>query len=216
MITTFINQSKKMIIITLAIIVLLVIISTLFQPIFPIESSAQSKIAHFIAGAFFVWLFWHILEKNRQEHLVNPYWFIVGSIWGASGFFFVRWLFVLLGWKFGRTTGVYDTLLYMAYPDWDLLFSGWHRNMFFHSNITAIILIVVALMKKWTWLRDIGIGLAIGVASHLLWDIVSSANYPYTYIRHLTGYLGAIWAVSNAIIGMFFSYYVVSKSSQSP
>lgn len=208
----FLQANKKIMLITVSIFVLLVIISTLFQPIFPIEKSVQSKIAHFLVGILFAWLFWYALEQHHREHLVNPFVFIVGCIWGSSGFFFVRWLLSAIGLRFGSSSGIYDTLLYMAFPDWDLLIQGAHRNLLFHSNIVAIILIFVGLLKKWVWLRDIGMGLAVGVASHLMWDIVSVANYPYFYIKHLSGYAGAIWSISNAIIGVFIAYYFTGRS----
>ncbi len=56
-------------------------------------------------------------------------------------------------------------------------------------------------------------GLAIGIASHLVWDVISVADYPYRYIRHLDGYAGALWTLSNAILGVFISYYFIGKSS---
>ncbi len=188
-------------------------LSTILEPLFPIESQYKSKIAHGAIGLVFVWFFWYAIERHERDHLVNPIWLLFGCIWGASGFFFVRWGLQLAGVNFGRPTGVFDTLLYRAFPDWDLLLSYSHRNIFTHSAIVPIFLMLFGVYKRWKVLRDIGMGLAVGIASHLVWDVISVANYPYRYIRHLDSYAGALWSLSNAIIGVSVAYYLVEKSS---
>jgi hypothetical protein len=196
----------------IALYILMLLVSTILEPVFPVESQYKSKIAHGIIGLLFAWLFWYAIEQHQRAHLVNPFWLLFGCIWGASGFFFIRWGLQLVGVRFGRPSGVYDTLLYRAFPDWDWLFHA-HRNFFTHSAILPILLMIFAVYKKWRPLRDIGMGLAVGIASHLVWDVISVANYPYQYIRHLDGYAGALWSLSNAILGVFIAYYLVGKSS---
>lgn len=180
--------------------------------IFPIERSIQSKLAHFLVGGICAYLFWYVLEQHRRAHLVNPFNFGLGCLWGASGLFFIRWL---SDWIFDTDVPIIGSLLYAAFPDWDLVILGIgaHRNLFFHSSIAPILIMVISLQWKKLWLRDVGMGLTIGIASHLLWDIISVANWPYQYIRHLDGFAGALWTLSNAIIGVFFAYYLVGKSS---
>ena len=192
--------------------IIMLLISTILEPVFPIESQYQSKIAHGIVGLLFLWMFWYALENHQRAHLVNPLWLLFGTIWGASGFFFIRWGLHLAGIRFGRPSGIYDTLVYRAFPDWDWLFHA-HRNFFTHSAIVPILIMLLAVSRKWRWLRDIGIGLAVGIASHLVWDVISVANYPHNYIRHLDGYAGALWTLSNSIIGVFVAYYLIGRTA---
>jgi len=66
-------------------------------------------------------------------------------------------------------------LLGASLPDWDLWFGiGFHRSPLFHSALPVIVVAgMLWLLGKRAWLRgNLLRGLAVGVASHLLWDIV--------------------------------------------
>jgi hypothetical protein len=187
--------------------VVFLLLNHFIAPLFPLENQYKAKLMHFIIGLLFIWMFWYAIEQHQRAHLINPLWLLLGCIWGASGLFFVRWGLQLVG------ISVRDFLLYAAFPDWDLWIRGAHRNMLTHSAIVPIVLMVLAIGKKWKWLRDLSMGLAIGVASHLVWDVAEVANYPYNYIRHLDGFAGALWALGNAVLGVFVAYYLIGKSA---
>ena len=58
-----------------------------------------------------------------------------------------------------------------ALPDWDLWVGGigFHRSPLFHSALPVVVLsLLLWRVSRWA----VPVGLALGVASHLLWDIV--------------------------------------------
>ena len=64
--------------------------------------------------------------------------------------------------------------------DWDLVLGiGYHRSPITHSAIPGLVL--GWLLIKWQ-LRSAGVGFALGLASHLLWDIVD-----YGDVRWISG-----------------------------
>lgn len=213
-ITDMFDAKNRGIMHLVALIIFAFILYAIFPlpPIFPIEKSLQSKFAHLIIGILSAYLFWHIAEHHHSAHHINPFDFILGCLWGASGIFLIRVGLNLFGI---RDVPYIGSLLWAAFPDWDIVILGIgsHRNFFFHSEIIPILVMAVAVQQKQRWLRDIGMGLAIGVASHLLWDMVSVANWPYSYIRHLDGIAGSAWVLSNAIIGVFFAYYLIGRQT---
>lgn len=186
------------------------LIGGILNPFLPIDDTDQAKLLHFGVGVVAIMMFWYALEHHRCAHLVNPIWLILGCIWGASGIFFIRWIFTWIGINFLRRP---DTLLYTAFPDWDGVLFGWykhHRHILFHSNVLPVLLLIFAIAKKLKPLRDFAIGLIVGVASHLVWDIIHG---PFNNIKHLDFFLSALWMLSNALIGVFFAYYMIGKSA---
>lgn len=60
-------------------------------------------------------------------------------------------------------------------PDWDLFFGiGYHRSPLTHSLLPALVL--GGLAMKVGLPRALVVGLSLGIASHLLWDIVDYGN----------------------------------------
>jgi hypothetical protein len=57
-------------------------------------------------------------------------------------------------------------------PDWDLKFGiGYHRSPLTHSALPAVVL-ALGVMASRLPLDKLVVGFAIGLASHLLWDII--------------------------------------------
>ncbi len=60
-------------------------------------------------------------------------------------------------------------------PDWDLFFGiGYHRSPLTHSALPAVLSLILSMKYKLD--HSITTGLSIGIASHLLWDIVDYGN----------------------------------------
>ena len=177
--------------------------------VFPIEGTKQGKLAHLFVGVVFAMLFWYVLEKQYRNPALNPFMLFLGCLWGACGLFFFRWFFVDINIPILKSEWVYT-----AFPDWDILILGWgaHRNLFFHSAIFPILLMLVAVWKKILWLRDFAIGLTLGISAHLTWDLITVYRHPWNYIKHLDGYAGALWVVANVIIGVALAYYLVGQT----
>lgn len=179
-----------------------------FAAIFPIEGTKQGKLAHLFIGIVFAMIFWYVLEKQYRNPAMNPILLLVGCLWGACGLFFFRWFFIDINIPILK-----EKWFYVAFPDWDILVLGIgaHRNLFFHSTIFPILVMIVAVWKKVVWLRDFGIGLTLGISAHLVWDLITVYRYPWNYIRHLDGYAGALWVLGNVIVGLFLAYYLVGR-----
>ena len=186
--------------------------TTLFTlaAMFPIEGTKQGKLMHFFIGIVFIALFWYVLEKQYRNPTLNPFMLLFGCLWGACGLFFFKWFFIDINIPFLK-----EPVFYVAFPDWDILIlgPGAHRNIFFHSTLFPIILMLIAVWKKFLWLRDFAIGLTVGITAHLTWDMTTVYHYPWHYIRHLDGFAGGIWVIANVIIGLFLSLYLVGRTS---
>ncbi len=181
-----------------------------FAAAFPIEGTKQGKLMHFFIGMVFIALFWYILEKQYRNPTLNPFMLVLGCLWGACGLFFFKWFFIDINIPLLK-----EPVFYVALPDWDILVLGMgaHRNFFFHSTLFPIILMIIAVWKKFLWLRDFAIGLTVGITAHLTWDMATVYHYPWHYIRHLDGFAGGIWVIANVIIGLFLSLYLVGRTS---
>lgn len=113
--------------------------------------------------------FWNSSEKYFKKGLkvIDPVWLLLMAIWGASGYFFLSFIFHFLGF-ISHFLGfvlphfllvVFDTLLaffFSAVPDWDLLIymlaqqlrlplSLTILNYFFNSAIIPIAFIVIGI-----------------------------------------------------------------------
>lgn len=186
------------------------LIGGLLGPFLSIETNLQAKLMHLLVGVACAYMFWHVLETRRTANLVNPFWFAFAAIWGASGLFFLRWL---LAWLHIDYFSAPDRFLYAAVPDWDGLLFGWyhHRHILFHAEIVPVLLLIGAIHWMTRWLRDFAVGLIVGVASHLVWDIIHG---PFSSIRHLDYHFSAIWMLGNAMAAVFFAYYTLGRQAE--
>lgn len=74
----------------------------------------------------------------------------------------------------GGTLFVVMALLGSWVPDWDLVLGiGFHRSPFTHSALPAFLFAIALNSPRWRYATT---GLAIGIASHLLWDTVDYGN----------------------------------------
>lgn len=129
-------------------------------------------------------------ERSNKINLevVNPILSLLMVIWGSSGFFFLRFLSLRLpDWL-----NPFLQLLYTAIPDWDILLHSWtkyswldHPSWLFSSIVLPTSLIVTTLFsskrRKHLLKKDkshskhlfsLSIGLYIGIAAHLIADLV--------------------------------------------
>jgi hypothetical protein len=118
--------------------------------------------------------FWGFCENRTKGGTlyVNPIWFLVMVIWGASGFFFLPNQFPIV------------QLFYYAVPDWDIPLTVWTSvdilNLGYWSFISLLlplIFLVTLLCKRRSNInhrrsifRDIAIGLSVGICANLIGD----------------------------------------------
>lgn len=181
------------------------LVGGLLGPFLSVEYRLQAKLMHFLIGGGCAYMFWHVLESRRTSNVVNPFWFALACIWGASGLFFIRWA---LNWMNIDFFSAPDRFLYAAFPDWDGVLFGWynHKHILFHSEIFTVLLLIGAIHWMKRWVRDFAVGLIVGVASHLVWDVIHG---PFNSIRHLDYTFSALWMLGNAILAVFFAYYTL-------
>ncbi|WP_035984238.1 hypothetical protein [Leptolyngbya sp. KIOST-1] len=177
-------------------------------------SALGDKLLHFAVGMATGMVFWWVLEHwaRRAASAINPLWFLLMLIWGASGLFFFRKLGVPV---------LSGTLFYMAFPDWDIpLYNATglrlliHRSWLFHS-----VLIPLAMLGGWLWLaqiptltawqktatgwlRDGAMGLSVGVSAHLIWDALLSSTRRGFYIHGFSGAASYSWLLLNLGLGL--------------
>ena len=210
MILSFVRMYRKELFVAEIICIAAYLIGGLLGPFLSIEYNLQAKLMHLLIGVACAYMFWHVLETRRSSNLVNPFWFTLACVWGASGLFFLRWI---LNWLHIDFFSAPDRFLYAAVPDWDGLLFGWHhhRHILFHSEIFPVLLLIGAIHWMKRWLRDFAVGLIIGVASHLVWDIIHG---PFNSIRHLDYHFSALWMLGNAILAVFFAYYTLDRHAE--
>lgn len=104
-----------------------------------------------------------MLLKRGEEGLgLRPtLWGGFGLVLGSSGFFFLPWL--------GMPRLPLHKLWFSALPAWDLTLFGLegHGNPLFYSAALPLLVLLLGFSVK--PLRRFGVGLALGVAAHLLW-----------------------------------------------
>ena len=181
---------------------------------------STDKLMHFVVGVAVGVGFWRLLEHYAKVGVrrINPIWFLVMLIWGASGLFFFRKLnFPVLS----------NDFFYMAVPDWDIPLYNWtclrfliHRSWLFHSVLLPIGLLLVSLWAVnhnqfavntplWKWLRDAAMGLAIGISAHLLWDALLSETKAGFVINGWNHPASLAWLALNLILGFGVPFVVV-------
>lgn len=184
-------------------------------------NSFIDKLIHFVVGLAAGAGFWWLLERYAREGVrrINPIWFLVMLIWGASGLFFFRKLQIPV---------LSHQLFYMAIPDWDIPLYNWtrlrfliHRSWLFHSALlpTAMLLTslwllnsINVLSKSRRWLprlRDGAIGLSVGMSAHLLWDALLSSTKRGFRIYGWNNSASLTWLVLNLILGFGIPLLVV-------
>ena len=82
-------------------------------------------------------------------------------------------------------------------PDWDiaLLGIGAHRNPIFHGCFAYAFMAMAIVRLKWHWAKIPVYGFGIGLASHLLWDVVSFGD-----VRWLPREYDRWWLVLNGLV----------------
>lgn len=183
------------------------------------------KAIHFIIGLAVGAIYWQLLERYAKEGVkrINPIWFLVMLIWGASGLFFFRKLHIPI---------LSADIFYMAVPDWDILLYKWtklrmflHRSWLFHSSLPALGLLAISWweMKRrrfyfdsshkwWRWCRDGAIGLCVGMSAHLIWDALLSSTKRGFVIFGWNQNDSHIWLILNLILGFGIPFWVIWKS----
>ncbi|MCL1464926.1 hypothetical protein [Argonema galeatum] len=184
--------------------------------------SFSDKLIHFVVGLAVGAGYWWLLERYAKEGVkrINPIWFLVMLIWGASGLFFFRKLHIPV---------LSDQFFYMAVPDWDIPLYNWtrfrfliHRSWLFHSTLFPLGLLILSWwgMKRdrsysdssnqwWRWLRDAAIGLSVGMSAHLIWDALLSSTkrgftiFGWNYSDSIT------WLVLNQILGLGIPFLII-------
>ncbi|MCL1469929.1 hypothetical protein [Argonema antarcticum] len=188
----------------------------------------SDKLIHFVVGLAVGAGYWWLLERYAKEGVkrINPIWFLVMLIWGASGLFFFRKLHIPV---------LSDQFFYMAVPDWDIPLYNWtrfrfliHRSWLFHSTLFPLGLLILSWwsMKRdrsysdsshqwWWWLRDAAIGLAVGMSAHLIWDaLLSSTKHGFT-IFGWSYSDSLIWLVLNLILGLGIPFLIILSMGNS-
>ncbi len=181
---------------------------------------STDKLIHFVVGLVVGVAFWQLLEHYAKTGVrrINPIWFLIMLIWGASGLFFFRKLHIPV---------LSNDFFYMAVPDLDIPLYNWtrlrlliHRSWLFHSALLPIGLLFISLwgMKraqsisnnpKWSWLRDAAIGLSVGISAHLIWDALLSETKAGFLINGWNHPTSLIWLALNLIMGFGVPFLVI-------
>jgi hypothetical protein len=181
---------------------------------------STDKLMHFVVGLAVGVGFWQILEHYAKVGVrrINPIWFLIMLIWGASGLFFFRKLHIPI---------LSNDFFYMAVPDWDIPLYNWtrlrfliHRSWLFHSALLPISLLFISLWgmnraqslsnnPKWNWLRDAAIGLSVGISAHLIWDALLSETKAGFLINGWNHSTSLTWLAFNLIMGFGVPFLVI-------
>jgi hypothetical protein len=169
------------------------------------------KLTHFLVGLAIGFAFWQILERYAKDGVekINPIWFLIMLIWGASGLFFFRKLHIPI---------LDNDFFYMAVPDWDIPLYNWshvrfiiHRSWLFHSVLLPMGFILISLwginfsqfrpQRDRQWLRDAAMGLSVGMSAHLIWDALLSYTKQGFVIYGWNQFDSFLWLALNLIVG---------------
>ncbi len=155
--------------------------------------------------------------------LINPIYFLLFLIWGASGLFFFRMLHIPV---------IDNTYFYMAIPDWDIplrRLTGLplltHRSWLFHSTLLPMGLLGLwigigrktelgeGIQRLINFLRDSALGLSVGIGAHLIWDAVLSSTRRGFYIHGLSRPASYFWLFANLLIGFGVPFLIARMLS---
>lgn len=122
------------------------------------RGAVADKVFHLLIGLGFAYTFICVQDRQGVSRVPTGY-FLLGVLFGASGVLIMPEQSVL-------TTPV---------PDWDLFVFGkaGHRNVLSHSFVIPALVLLTGWRIR--LVRIIGIGLAVGVSSHLLGDLFQVA-----------------------------------------
>jgi hypothetical protein len=159
----------------------------------------RDGLLHFICGLIFLAVYFRARCRREDFSLFV----VVGLLAGSSALFFLPGRLPFLS----HSGNFWFRFLHYPLPDWDILLLGgkWHRLFLSHSVFVVLFLGGLSKNAKMTQLFW---GMAIGVASHLFWDAISSANplivfYPhYLFFR---GIFAKIWLYMNALALIFLA-----------
>lgn len=182
---------------------------------------STDKLMHLIVGIVVGIGFWQILERYAPVGVrrINPIWFLVMLIWGASGLFIFRKLHVPI---------LSGDFFYLAVPDWDIPLYNWtrwrfliHRSWMFHSVLLPMGLLLtsfwgvdrhrkaITVSPAWSWLRDGAIGLSVGMSAHLIWDALLSMTKQGFTIGGWNQPTSLAWLGLNLIIGLGVPFAII-------
>ena len=184
-------------------------------------------------GMLIGYYFWEFCEYRIRKDIsissINPIWYLIMVVWGASGFFFLPY-----------TQHSVFHLLYYPVPDWNIQFFLWtkweflqHCSWLFSSVILPLTLLGISLLMHrisqrhsslicrlfnylFNCLRDISIGLSIGVSTHLIGDFVLQWTPSIDTNINIFGWLqlhSLIWLCLNLFLGFIIPFIVISKLS---
>jgi hypothetical protein len=162
---------------------------------------------HALAGGVFAFVF----NKVSHTNYFRNFEYLLGLVMSSSALFF-------LPTHITRSRSIIDWFYqFLHYPlaDWDILFLGisWHRFFLTHSLIIPAIVLVIVLHKPAGY--RFGLGLCIGLSSHLVWDALTCSLYtPIVFINNLVeirGYVAKGWLIVNGILLFIFVWFVIRK-----
>ncbi len=192
----------------------------------PVRSETMAfladKLMHFFVGLAVGAGYWWLLERYAKVGVkrINPIWYLVMPIWGASGLFLFRKLNIPV---------LSGDIFYMAVPDWDIpLYNSTrfrfliHRSWLFHSALLPLVLLVTSWWgmqhsrsqfnnshQWWRWLRDGAIGLSVGMSAHLIWDALLSSTKQGFVIFGWSQSASLVWLACNLILGLGIPFLMV-------
>jgi hypothetical protein len=161
---------------------------------------------HAVFGGCFALVF----NQLSRQHFRKPE-YLVGLVVGSSALFF-------LPSHITRHSSLIDwfyQFLHYPLPDWDILLLGidWHRFFVTHSLIIPGVLLVMFLHKPAAY--RFGVGLCIGLSSHLVWDALTCSLYtPVVFLNNLLeirGYWAKGWLILNGLVLFGFTWFVTAK-----
>jgi hypothetical protein len=202
---------------------------------------------YLLLGILFGWSFWELCERYAARGLmyINPLVFMTMLVWGSSGLFPLRFF------PENRFSSILQ-FFYTAVPDWDILLYSWtswsfltHRSFLFSSNILPATCIgAIWLLSSFRKLffsstrsalyflsLNISIGLSVGVAAHLLADVLQNlvlfgkdlllfllpGDYPYRSFKFEIGNKGLIesliWVGLNLALGLIIPFLIIKSTS---
>ncbi len=162
---------------------------------------------HFVAGGFWALLF----QQVSGTAYLKKTSYLTALVVSSSALFF-------LPAHIGRYGSLADQLYqFLHYPlaDWDILLFGmpWHRLFLTHSLIIPALVLIFGLRHAVG--HPVGMGLSIGMSSHLVWDALTCSLYtPIVFIDQsveMRGYPAKGWLILHGLLLFAFAWHVSRK-----
>lgn len=164
-------------------------------------------VQHALAGGAFAFVFYKISNTDYFKK-----WdYLLGLVMSSSALFF-------LPSHIGNSRSFIDRVYqFFHYPlaDWDILLLSikWHRFFVIHSLIIPVIIVILFLHKPAGY--RLGMGICVGLSSHLVWDAITCSLYtPIVFLNNLLeirGYMAKGWLIVNGVILFGFAWFVVRR-----